>query len=275
MTLKNHLLAAACGVLLFSCGEESKHILLTSELNTSGVRHIIDYTNELTPHKIIYETFVGSRSNDTTGIDSLTKVDIDSIVYDFNNRSIKLVRLSSDGIESKRDFRKYYFNSDNLLTRMTRFSETGEYTTDSVAYDYTRRQATFYDATNKISYVLEYDAGDNITSCIQRKTIDGTEMNSEYYYYTDSSNPFLVNFSDEDLLFGCFNINNVGLLWNNGVRPAFSSRNNVQSCKKIRAGDETNVLYEYQYRDTMPVVQYGGASVVYYSYLRPQPAAGT
>jgi hypothetical protein len=275
MAQKTPLLALACSILLFACGKESKHVFITSELNTSGVRHIVDYNNELAPSKIIYENFMGSGNKDTTGIDSLTKVDVDSIVYDFNNRNIKLVRLSSDGAAGKRDFRKYYFNSDNLLTRITRFSAKTEYTTDSVVYDYTRRQATYIDLTNKISYVLEYDAGDNITSCIQQKMSDGSALNSEYYYYDEFSNPFLVNFADEDLLFGCFNINSVGLLWNNGIRPAFSSRNNVQACKKIHAGEETNELYEYQYRDGMPLVQYGSTGVVYYRYLPLPSASGT
>lgn len=273
MPLKKILfLALACSLLLAACSKESRHIFVTSELNTVGTRHIVAYNNELVPSKIIYETFMGSGTRDTTGIDSLTTLHIDSIVYDYPNRQAKLVRIVTNGEPTKRNFRKYYFNSDNLLVRMTRFSNSGEFTTDSVYYDYTRRRAHFLDLINRISYVLEYDVSNNILSCIQAKTSDGTPLNSEYYYYDQASNPFLAHFPEDDLLFGCFNINNVGLFWNNGVRPAFSSRNNIQSMKRIRSGEETNELFEYQYHEGVPVVQYGSDGVVYYRYLKPAVA---
>lgn len=271
MSLKNTLMALACALLLIACENESRHVFISSELNTSGVRQSVSYNNELIPARLTYEAFEGSGNKDTTGIDSLTRVYIDSIVYDQNSRFSKLVRLYADGVEETREFRKYYFNSDNLLVRMTRFSDGTEYTTDSVVYDYTRRLASFRDLINKMVYELEYDTRNNITSCIQKKIGDGTVLLSEYYYYDEASNPFLANLAEDELLFGCFNFNNIGVMWNAGVRPLFSSRNNVQACKRVRPDDELNELYEYQYREGMPVVQYGGNGVIYYSYLKPSP----
>ncbi|MEJ0029410.1 MAG: hypothetical protein WDO15_03140 [Bacteroidota bacterium] len=108
-------------------------------MNTIGIAHTVAYDNQF-PISIVYETFSGSGSKDTTMVDSVLRREVDSVKYDIENGTALLTRLTDEG---HRDFRKYYFNSDNLLTKITRFDSNKEYVTDSVRYDYMKRSAFF------------------------------------------------------------------------------------------------------------------------------------
>lgn len=253
--------------LVISCGGDKTYTLLWHELNTSGVKHIVRY-DKVRPVAIIFETFHGSGAKDTTGTDSVLRREIDSIKYDFDENTILLTRPFDD---SHKDFRKYYFNSDNLLTRITRFgSNEKEYATDSVAYDYTSRKAFFYDIINKQVYELVYDNKNNIESETRKRVSDQHVFEAYYYYYDASSNPFLVNLDEDETLFGCFNMNTIGLFWNNATRPMFSSKNNVQSFKEVNGAEERNGLFEYHYAQGLPLVQFGTNSVIYRRYVKVQ-----
>ncbi len=253
------LLAA---LLLISCGGDRSYTLLWREVNTSGVKHTVSYDRER-PVAIVYETFHGSGSRDTTAVDSVLRREVDSVKYDLDARTVLLTRLYDEG---HKDFRKYYFNSDNLLTMITRFDSDVEYVTDSVAYDYTSRKALFYDVINKHVYELVYDNRNNIESETERRTTDHHVFQTYYYYYDASRNPFLVNLEEDEELFGCFNMTSIGLFWNNASRPIFSSKNNVQSFKEVAGTEEHNGLFEYQYRLGVPLVQFGNTGVIYYRY---------
>lgn len=247
-------------LLLCTCSSDKDYKLLTRELNTAGVKHTISY-NGARPVKILYETFSGSGARDTTMADSVLRREIDSVKFDNESRTILLTRLYEDG---HRDFRKYYFNSDNLLTKITRFDSNVEYITDSVKYDYTTRMASFYDLINKHVYELVYDNKNNIETETEKRISDQHLYQTYYYYYDASANPFLINVDEE--LFACFNLETVGLFWNNASRPLFSSINNVQSYKEVTGTEERNGLFEYQYRHGVPHVQFGTDGVIYYRY---------
>lgn len=249
-------------LLLCSCGTDKDYKLLTRELNTAGVKHTVTYDGAR-PVKILYETFDGSGARDTLRADSVLRREIDSVKFDPETRTILLSRLSDDG---HKDFRKYYFNTDNLLTRITRFDSNVEYVTDSVQYDYTMRKASFFDLINKHVYELVYDNKNNIETETERRIGDQHLYQTFYYYYDASSNPFLINLDEGEELFGCFNAATVGLFWNNATRPIFCSKNNVQSFKEVTPTEERNGLFEYQYRHGVPQAQFGTEGVIYYRY---------
>jgi len=259
------LLFYALGVaLLFcACGGDKDYKLVTREVNTAGIKHTVTYDEKL-PVSIVFETFHGSRSRDTTGTDSILRREVDSIKYDLESNTALLMRLYDEG---HREFRKYYFNSDNLLTKITRFDSKVEYITDSVSYDYTSRKASFYDIINKHVFELVYDHRNNIETETQKRMSDQHVFQTYYYYYDASRNPFLVNFDEDETLFGCFHLETVGLFWNNAARPVFSSKNNVQSFKEVSGGQERNGLFEYQYHSGVPTVQFGTNGVIYYKYV--------
>ncbi|MEI9918739.1 MAG: hypothetical protein WDO14_08040 [Bacteroidota bacterium] len=250
-------------LVLISCGKDKDLRLVINELNTSGIRHTVFYKDGLASC-IRFETFHGSGTKDTTAADSAVRREIDSVKYDLENMTALLTRLTDEG---HKDFRKYYFNSDNLLTKITRFDGKKEYVTDSVRYDYTSRSAFFYDVINKHVFELVYDTRNNIESETEKRVADQHVYQTFYYYYDASRSPFLVNLDSDEELFGCFNYTTVGLFWNNASRPVFSSVNNVQSFKEVAGKDEHNGLYEYQYRQGLPAAQFGTNSVIYYNYL--------
>lgn len=258
-------LVYALGILfLISCGGDKSYTLLWNELNTSGVKHIVRYDKHL-PVAIIIETFHGTGTRDTTGVDSVLRREIDSIKYDFDNNTVLLTRLLDS---THKDFRKYYFNSDHLLTKISRFDSKKEYVTDTVIYDYTGRRAFFYDLINKHVYELVYDNKNNIESETQKRVSDQHLFKTFYYYYDASENPFLTNLDEDEQLFGCFNMSTIGLFWNNAQRPVFSSRNNVQSFKEVTKTEEHNGLFEYHYVQGFPVAQFGTNSVIYYRFVK-------
>lgn len=249
-------------LLLCSCETNKNYKLLTRELNTAGIRHTVTYDGAR-PVKILYETFHGTGARDTTTADSILRREVDSVKFDPGSQTILLTRLF--GNEHK-DFRKYYFNSDNLLTKITRFDSDIEYITDSVKYDYTMRKASFYDLINKHVYELVYDSRNNIETETEKRIGDHHLYQTFYYYYDASGNPFLVNLDEDEELFGCFNLATVGLFWNNASRPLFCSKNNVQSFKEVTGTEERNGLFEYQYRHGVPQAQFGTDGVIYYRY---------
>lgn len=251
-------------VIMMSCGEDKTYTLLWNELDTGGVKHIVRY-NQTRPVAIIFETFHGTGTKDTTGVDSVLRREVDSIKYDFDDNTILLTRLYDN---THKDYRKYYFNSDNLLTRITRFDSKKEYVTDSVRYDYTTRTAFFYDNINKQVYELVYDNRNNIESETKRRVSDRHVFQTYYYYYDASSNPFLVNLDEDETLFGCFNMGTIGLFWNNATRPMFSSKNNVQSFKEVNGSEERNGLFEYHYAQGLPLAQFGTDGVIYRRYVK-------
>lgn len=249
-------------LVLCSCETNKNYKLLTRELNTAGIRHVVTY-NGARPVRILYETFDGTGARDTTMADSVLRREIDSVKFDAASQTILLTRLSDEG---HRDFRKYYFNSDNLLTKITRFDSKVEYITDSVRYDYTMRKAFFYDLINKHVYELVYDNKNNIETKSEKRLSDQHLYQTYYYYYDASASPFLINLDEDEELFGCFNSATVGLFWNNASRPVFCSKNNVQSFKEVTGTEERNGLFEYQYRHGVPQVQFGTDGVIYYRY---------
>jgi hypothetical protein len=265
--MKYFSLVLLVALLTVSCGPDSKDAtVLVRELNTAGVKHTVTYAG-LRPISIYYETFDGDGSRDTTYADSVLRREIDSIKYDDDENTILLTRLTDvNGMQGQKDFRKYYFNSDNLLTRITRFGNKSEYTTDSVSYNYTTQTVSYFDIVNKHVFELVYDNKMNIESETEKRMSDNHVYHTTYYYYDASQNPFLVNLDDD--LFGCFNINSPGIFWNNASRPIFVSRNNVQSFKEVTNGEERHGLFEYQYRRGLPVVQFGNESVIYYQYRK-------
>jgi len=192
---------------------------------------------------------------------------VESISYDHEPNTVLLTRLYHEG---RRDFRKYYFNSDNLLTKITRFNGKVEYVTDSVAFDYTTRTAFFYDVIIKTVHELVYDDKNNIETETERRITDKHVYQTFYYYYDASKSPFLANLDEDEELFGCFNMSTAGLFWNNASRPLFNSKNNIQSFKEVASTEERNGLFEYQYKQGLPAVQFGNNGVIYYHYLRTQ-----
>jgi len=251
-------------LVVMSCGKEKDLTLLTYEVNTAGVKHTVQYSNGLAV-ALLYETFQGTGARDTATVDSVLRREIDSVKYDEGARTALLTRLSDEG---HKDFRKYYFNSDNLLTKVTRFDGDVEYTTDSVSYDYMSRTSKFFDLINKHVFELVYDSRNNIETETQKRIADQHLYQTFYYYYDASKNPFLLNLDEDEELFGCFNYRTVGLFWNNAARPVFSSKNNVQSFKEVTSSEEHNGLFEYQYRFGIPVVQFGNEGVIYYRYAQ-------
>jgi hypothetical protein len=251
-------------LVVISCGKDKDLTLVHSELNTSGVKHTVYYREGL-PDCIVFETFAGSGGKDTTAVDSTLRREIDSVTYDLQNRTALLIRLTGGG---PKDLRRYYFNADYLLTKITRFGDgETEYVTDSIRYDYMTRSAFFYDVINKRVFELVYDTRNNIERETLKRVADQHVYQTYYYYYDASRNPFLANLDDSEGLFGCFNYATAGLFWNNATRPIFSSMNNVQSFKVVTGTEERNGLFEYQYRHGLPAAQFGTNSVVYYHYL--------
>jgi hypothetical protein len=260
-----HLFAAlATTFLLLSCGEEHPTAVLTTEVDMLGNRHDLRFSGD-SLIKIEYTTFIPGSETDSTKIDTVIRRDVDSLVYG-SDGSLSLFRNASRHSVSGKIHRRYYFNADNLLTRITRFSGNSEYTTDSIVYDYTTLKVGYYDLINHELDELEYDRDNNITSIVERRTGTNQVISTTYNYFTESRDPFLINLTEDEQLFGCFQRKCVGLFWNGGMRPLFRSVNNVQATKQIRNKEETNALYEYHSRDGLPVARYGGYGVVFYRY---------
>jgi hypothetical protein len=270
--------AAAICLALFSCANKEE-VLIVSEINMLGQRHDLTYKGD-TLTQIIYSTFIANSETDSADIDTLIRRDVDSIVYESDN-SISLLRTFSRHGSYGKIHRRFRFNSDNLLTSISRFNGRTEYTTDSVAYDYTAHKAFYFDFVNKVVEELEYDRDDNITSIIEQKIpgsltsivsdaprISPEPIQTTYYYFSSSKDPFLGRLDDDEMLFGCFHRSSVGLFWNGGLSPKFSSVNNVQAIKQTRNSMESNALFEYQMKDGLPTARYGGYGVVYYRYKK-------
>ena len=235
--------AAIC-LALFSCANKDE-VLIVTEINMLGQRHDLTYKGD-TLTQIIYSTFIANSETDSAAIDTLIRRDIDSLVYETDN-SISLLRTFSRHGSYGKIHRRFRFNSDNLLTSISRFSGKTEYTTDSVIYDYTAHKAYYFDLVNKVVEELEYDRNDNITSIIEKKApgkltsevalvprISPEPLQTTYYYYSSSKDPFLGHLDEDEMLFGCFHRNSVGLFWNGALSPKFSSFNNVQAIKQTR-----------------------------------------
>lgn len=266
--MKSFRIALVVAFLASSCGEDRPLTLITRELNTAGVIHTLTYQRE-TLTKIVFETFDGTGTRDTLAVDTILRREVDSIQYDTDTNTILLLRQSPNRPDEYMAFRKYYFNSDDLLTKITRFGSGKEYATDSVSYDYTMQAAHYFDLINKHEFELVYDNRMNIETETEKRMGDGHVFHTNYYYYDAAQNPFLVNLDDE--LFACFHYRNPGLFWNNATRPLFSSRNNVQSFKEVTGKDERNGLFEYQYRQGIPATQFGNTGVIYYRYKTINP----
>jgi hypothetical protein len=127
-------------------------------------------------------------------------------------------------------------------------------------------KALYYDLVNHELDELEYDRENNITSIVESRTGTNQVISTIFNYYTKSPDPFLINLSEDEQAFGCFNRKCVGLFWNGGMRPRFRSVNNVQATKQVRNSEESNALFEYHSRDGRPVARYGGYGVVFYKY---------
>jgi hypothetical protein len=254
--------------LLFSCDEKKEKVLLSSEISMLGNRHDLRYSGDSLV-SIAYTTFITHSETDTAQIDTVIRHDVDSLLYDADG-TISLWRVHSRHSQQGKIHRRFYFNSDNLLAKITRFSGSSEYTTDSVSYDFTSRKAYYHDLINKEHEELEYDRNANISTITRRRTGVGAErvISVIYNYFTTSHNPYLINLEDEEQLFGCFHRSTVSLFWNGGLRPQFHSYNNVQASKHVRNKEESNALFEYQLRDGLPVARYGGFGVVFYKYAR-------
>lgn len=262
---------------LCACSGKKDRVLITSEVNMAGHRHDLAYRGD-TLTQITYSTFITRSDADTSKIDTLIRRDVDSLIYESDN-SISLLRTFSRHGKFGSVHRKYRFNSDNLLLTISRYSPTGEYTTDSVAYDYTTRTAHYYDLVNKVVEILEYDRQDNVASIVKHRITNRsttgavsqsassvTPIQITYNYFTNSRDPFLINVSDDQLLFGCFRRSAISLFWNGALRPEFKSAHNIQATKQARNNQESNDLYEYQFRDGLPTARYGGYGAVYYRY---------
>jgi hypothetical protein len=251
---------------LFGCAEEKSKVLLSAEISMLGNRHDLHYSGD-SLMSIVYTTFITHSETDTAQIDTVIRRDVDSLLYN-DNGSISLWRVHSRHSREGKIHRKFYFNSDNYLSKITRFSENAEYTTDSVSYDHTARKAYYHDLINKEFEEMEYDRDANITSITKRRRGPGSEqvISTIYNYFNSSRSPYLINLEDDAQLFGCFHRTAVSLFWNGGKRPQFHSVNNVQAAKLVRNKEESNALFEYQLRDGLPIARYGGYGVVFYKY---------
>jgi hypothetical protein len=266
-----------------ACSGDKGKVLILSEINMLGIRHDLTYHGD-TLTTITHSTFITASETDTVSIDTVIRRDVDSVIYEADN-SISLLRTYSRHSSYGKIHRRFRFDADDLLTSISRFSGDKEYTTDSVAYDYTAKKAYYFDLVNKLVEVLEYDRDDNIASIVVNKfgvLNDGLMVGNEqmpqvnpyaspfiqatYNYFNSTSDPFLINLNDSELLFGCFRRSTVGLFWNGGRRPEFRSANNVQAAKQERNKTETNALFEYQMKDGLPTARYGGDGVIYYRY---------
>lgn len=267
---------------LHACSSDEGKVLIISEVNMLGHRHDLTYRRD-TLTSIVYSTFITSSDTDSTRIDTLIRRDVDSLVYGSDN-SISLYRTFSRHGTYGKVHRRFRFNADNLLSSISRFSGSIEYTTDSVIYDYTTKTAYYYDLVNKLVDILEYDRDNNITTITKRNApprmmiqagasqpmpnmLTGP-LRTTYNYFSKTRDPFLINLDDDQLLFGCFHKSSVSLFWNGGRAPAYRSVNNVQAVKETRHSTESNALYEYQMKDGLPTAQYGGDGVIYYRYRR-------
>ena len=259
------LLATIATTPLLFCSDERPTAILTTEIDMLGNRHDLRFRGD-SLLRIEYRTFITHSETDTTSIDTVIRRDIDSLIYSAD-QSVSLFRKASRHSEPGKINRRYYFNADNLLTRITRFSGNVEYITDSVVYDYTSLKVFYYDLVNHELDELEYDRDNNITSIVEKRTGTNQIISTTYNYFTESRDPFLINLTEDEQVFGCFQRKCVGLFWNGGMRPLFRSVNNIQATKQIRSNkEETNALYEYHSRDGLPVARYGGYGVVFYRY---------
>jgi hypothetical protein len=257
------VVAISCMVIV-SCDKDEPTAILATEIDMLGHRHDLKFRGD-TLVGVIYSTFITRSETDTARIDTLIRRDVDSLVYE-SNQSISLLRKASRHSASGKVHRRFYFNADNLLSRITRFDGNVEYTTDSVTYDYTSLKAYYYDLVNHELEELEYDRDNNITSIIEKRTGTNQVIASVYNYFTESRDPFLINLNDDQQAFGCFHRKCVGLFWYGGMRPQFRSVNNVQATKQVRNKEESNALFEYHTREGLPVARYGGYGVVFYRY---------
>jgi hypothetical protein len=269
--------------LFCACGGDKGKVLILSEINMLGNRHDLTYKGD-TLTRITYSTFITKSETDTVNIDTVIRRDVDSVIYEPDN-SISLLRTYSRHSSYGKVHRRFRFDADNLLASISRFNGEKEYITDSITYDYTAKKAYYFDLVNNLVEVLEYDRDNNITSIVVNKAdaaggitlVDNQQMpqfnpeassfiQATYNYFSPTSDPFLINLKDSELLFGCFRRNSVGLFWNGGRRPEFRSANNVQAAKHERNKVESNALFEYQMKDGLPTARYGGDGVVYYRY---------
>src|SRR5689334_16063097 len=221
--------AVIISAALISCGEENEKAFVTAEISMAGDRHDLRYSGDSLV-SIAYTTFITHSETDTAQIDTVIRRDVDSLLYE-EGGSIALWRAHSRHSAAGKIHRRYYFNSDNLLVRITRFSGKTEYTTDSVSYDYTSGQAFYHDLINKEVDEIEYDREDNIASVTRKRLSTGQVVSTIYNYFTTSRDPYLLNLDDDTKLFGCFNRTTVTLFWNGGLRPQFHSAKNVQATK--------------------------------------------
>ena len=269
--------------LFCACSGDKGKILILSEINMLGKRHDLTYRGD-TLVRITYSTFITTSETDTVNIDTVIRRDVDSLIYEPDN-SISLLRTYSRHSSYGKVHRRFRFDADNLLATISRFSGDKEYVTDSIVYDYTAKKAYYFDLVNNLVEVLEYDRDDNVASIVVNKIgavrdkimIENQQMptfnpdaspfiQATYNYFSPTSDPFLINLNDSELLFGCFRRSSVGLFWNGGRRPEFRSANNIQASKLERNKAETNALFEYQMKDGLPTARYGGDGVVYYRY---------
>jgi len=270
-------------LLFCACSGNDGKVLVLSEINMLGSRHDLTYRGD-TLTRITYSTFIAKSETDTVNIDTVIRRDVDSVIYEPDN-SISLLRTSSRHSSYGKVHRRFRFDADNLLSSISRFNGDKEYTTDSMAYDYTSQKAYYYDLVNGLVEELEYDRDDNITSVVvskigaarENKIVSEAQMpqfspdaspflQATYNYFNTTRDPFLTNLADGELLFGCFRKSSVGLFWNGGRRPEFRSAYNVQAAKHSRHNIETNALFEYQMKDGLPTARYGGDGVIYYRY---------
>jgi hypothetical protein len=103
-----------------ACGDRRGKVQIVSEINMLGVRHDLTYRGD-TLSSITYGTFISSSATDTTKIDTLIRRDVDSLVYESDNSIVLFRTFSRHGVFGKPHWR-YRFNSDNLLTTISRFN---------------------------------------------------------------------------------------------------------------------------------------------------------
>lgn len=247
-----------------SCNK--KKVYIKSDFNTIGVKHSITYKDEL-PIKIEYNTFVTKGYDISQDNIEIVRVDIDSIIYDFDKKTIQLLRIHDfkEKIDNRK-YKNYYFNEDHLLYKITRFDSDREYEIASVIYDFDKRKVVYHDFINHNITELYYNKNSNIEKEIERKISDSTVVGSALYKYDNYNDPFLYNLPENEKLFGCFNIRCVGIFWNSFSKPLLCSRNNIIEVEDTYYGNESVVKYSYEYKDGFPKVRYGGFGVLYNEY---------
>jgi len=255
-------------VVLFgiSCNNKKDNVLILSDINTIGIKHRITYKEGL-PTTIEYNTYIGTGTADSSGAENVIRIDIDTIIYDFSNKTILLKRIHEfKEKQIAKDYKKYYFNEDNLLYKSVRFNALGERVCDSIHYDKVTKRAFYYDLINNEYTELQYDQQDNIILELHRRIGDTAIVQRTSYTHDSFIQPYLVRLDKNEKLFGCFNIKSTAIFWNSFSRPVFCSTNNVVKFKSYHYGKESIGEYQYEYSDGLPIVRYGGYGVLYYRY---------